>query len=140
MISFKTTDYLTEDAKNIREEVFVKEQNFQNEFDDIDNSAFHIVMYYNSKPVACCRIFEGKNDDEYTAGRIAVIKEYRGKHLGQMIMSQIEKTVKVLGGTKISLSAQVRAKGFYQAFGYKQSGEIYFDEYCEHIHMEKILC
>lgn len=139
MIKFVTTFYLTDDGKNIREEVFVKEQKFVKEFDDIDNSALHIVMYDDSKAVACCRIYMGEGKDEYIAGRIAVIKEYRGKHFGQMIMSKIDETVKMLGGTKISLSAQVRAKGFYQALGYNQSGDIYYDEYCEHIHMEKSL-
>ncbi len=137
MYSFKTTDYLSEDAKKIRSEVFVDEQHFKVEFDDTDNIAKHIVMYDNENPVACCRFFRGERDGEYIAGRIAVVKEQRGKYLGKKMLDEIENQVKQLGGKVISLSAQLRASGFYRASGYVQSGEIYFDEYCEHIHMEK---
>ena len=42
-----------------------------------------------------------------------------------------------MGADIISLSAQVRASGFYEKLGYKKHGEIYFDEYCEHIVMKK---
>ena len=140
MINFKTTKFLSDEAKTIREEVFVQEQKFVNEFDEIDNKAYHIVMYKDDTPIACCRFY--KNDkikDNYAAGRIAVRKEYRGKHLGKAILDEIENEVKRLGGTSISLSAQLRVKKFYELSGYQASGAIYFDEYCEHIHMEKIL-
>lgn len=140
MINFKTTKFLSDDAKTIREEVFVQEQKFVNEFDEIDDKAYHIVMYKDDIPIACCRFY--KNDkikNNYVAGRIAVRKEYREKHLGKAILDEIENEVKLLGGTSISLSAQLRVKKFYELSGYKASGGIYFDEYCEHIHMEKIL-
>ena len=97
-------------------------------------------MYKDDTPIACCRFY--KNDkikDNYAAGRIAVRKEYRRKHLGKAILDEIENEVKRLGGTSISLSAQLRVKKFYELSGYQASGDIYFDEYCEHIHMEKIL-
>lgn len=55
----KVYDYLTEDAKQIREKVFMQEQGFQNEFDEIDSVAVQIVMYDETEtPVATCRIFE----------------------------------------------------------------------------------
>ena len=45
-------------AKEIRQKVFVDEQGFQNEFDDIDEAATHIVMFDEDKiPIATCRIF-----------------------------------------------------------------------------------
>ncbi len=139
MLSFKTTNYLSDDAKLIRQTVFVDEQKFEVEFDAVDNRAKHIVLYDDSKPIACCRLFEGEQAGEFVAGRIAVLKEYRGNHLGAKIMAEAERIAKELGGIKVSLSAQLRASGFYKTLGYSQSGEIYFDEYCEHIHMEKKL-
>lgn len=139
MINYKTTDYLSDDAKAIREQVFIKEQKFVNEFDDTDNISLHTVMYDDKRPIACCRIYKGKSDGEYIAGRIAVIKEYRSRHLGQAMLSKIESEVRKAGGKKISVSAQLRAEKFYENSGFKPSGEVYFDEYCEHIHMEKLL-
>lgn len=135
MIDFKVTNTLSDDETFIRETVFIKEQNFKVEFDDTDEIATHIVMYLDAKPVGCCRLFNQEN--EYHIGRIAVLKPYRGKGYGEKILLQAEKVAKEKGADCIKLSAQVRASGFYEKLGYKKYGEIYFDEYCEHIAMKK---
>ena len=45
-------------AKEIRETVFVNEQGFHNEFDEIDNTAAHLVLFdENEVPIATCRVF-----------------------------------------------------------------------------------
>ena len=54
-------------------------------------------------------------------------------------MNLLEEKVKALSGEKISLFAQCRARAFYESLGYKASGDIYLDEYCPHIHMEKLI-
>ena len=135
MIDFKVTNNLSEDEKMIRETVFIEEQKFKIEFDDTDDIATHIVMYIDNNPVGCCRLF--KQDSEYHIGRIAVLKPYRGKGYGEKILLNAERVAKEKGADSISLSAQVRASGFYEKLGYKKHGEIYFDEYCEHIAMKK---
>lgn len=137
MINFKVTNTLSEDEKFIRETVFIKEQKFKIEFDDIDDIATHIVMYLDTQPVGCCRLYIQHN--EYHIGRIAVLKPYRGKGYGEKILLEAEKVAKEKGADCIKLSAQVRASGFYEKLGYKKYGEIYFDEYCEHIAMKKEL-
>lgn len=43
----KVYDYLQEDAMNIRRNVFMSEQGYKNEFDEIDDRALHIVIYNN---------------------------------------------------------------------------------------------
>ena len=135
MIIFKVTNTLSEDEKMIRETVFIEEQKFKIEFDDTDDIATHIVMYIDNKPVGCCRLY--KQEKEYHIGRIAVLKPYRGKGYCEKILLEAEKDAKKMGADSISLSAQVRASGFYEKLGYKKYGEIYFDEYCEHIAMKK---
>ena len=126
---------LIEDAKMIREKVFMEEQGFQNEFDDIDAKALHLVLYQNQQPIGCARMFE--EADAMTFGRIAVLKEYRQLHLGSLILQQLEAKAKKLGFHKVQLSAQVRASDFYFKNGYMKEGEEYLDEYCPHIHMIK---
>ena len=54
---FKTFDRLCDDAKKIRTEVFVNEQGFSVEFDEIDDVAVHIVGYDEGKPAAVCRYY-----------------------------------------------------------------------------------
>lgn len=136
---FKQFDALPPEAKLIREEVFVSEQGFQDEFDEIDQYATHLVFYDEEIPAAVCRYYPGQNPGEYIAGRIAVRKAYRQKHLGRVIMQTLDEVIAAKGGTKISLSAQLQVKTFYEKNGYAAVGEVYLDEHCPHVHMEKRL-
>lgn len=139
MIRIITTDYLSDDAKRIREEVFMEEQGFQQEFDEIDSQAVCMVCYEEEKPIACCRYFPDEESGKYVIGRLAVMREYRGRNLGRRMLNEVEANVRKLGGKKISISAQVQAEGFYEKQGYIKSGNVYLDENCKHIHMEKEL-
>lgn len=139
MIKVQITSELPQCAKDIRQEVFINEQGFINEFDDIDKRAWHLVVYDEETPLACCRFFRGDTPNEFLIGRLAVLKEHRGKQLGALMMQEAEKYIKSIGGEKLSLSAQLRVREFYEKQGFTASGETYFDEYCEHIHMEKAL-
>lgn len=138
-ITIKKFDTLPNDAKEIRKAVFVEEQGFQNEFDEIDNISTHLVCYSNDEPIATGRVFFDDKQQGYHIGRIAVIKSYRGKGIGREILEYAEKIVKEKGGNNLSLSAQERASVFYEKQGYKKVGEPYFDEYCPHIFMTKNL-
>lgn len=128
---------LNDDIIGIRTEVFIDEQGFKDEFDETDKICSHIVLYDNETPVATCRYF--KENEIYHIGRVAVIKEYRNQHLGNEIMKIAEAEILKENGKQIEVSAQVRIKDFYKKLGYKEFGEVYFDEYCEHIAMKKEL-
>ena len=45
-ISYGKADF--SDAKIVRQRVFVEEQGFENEFDEIDDFAYHLVVYQNN--------------------------------------------------------------------------------------------
>ncbi|MGN0697091.1 MAG: GNAT family N-acetyltransferase [Oscillospiraceae bacterium] len=130
---------LPEDGADIRREVFIEEQGFVGEFDDIDEKALHIVLYDNDTPAAVCRVFYSEEHEQYVIGRIAVRREYRGRHLGAEIMAAAENEIRRLGGHRAGLSSQVQAMGFYEKLGYHPLGEQYMDEHCPHIRMEKEL-
>ena len=139
MIHGKFYRTLPKEAMFIREEVFMKEQGFENEFDDTDHIAVHYVLFDDDAPIGCCRYFPDKEPDCYLIGRIAILSAYREKHLGAYLLAEAEKQVKKDGGIKLALSAQLRVKDFYIKQGYTPMGDIYMDEHCEHIHMEKML-
>ena len=130
---------LPEDAKQIREEVFVKEQGFRNEFDDIDARAMHLVLYDDELPVATCRLFSDDLPGDYVVGRIAVIKEYRGKNIGTYLLKAAEEEIRKMGGKRIIVHAQSRVKNFYEKQGYYSLGKNDFDEDCPHVWMAKEL-
>lgn len=127
-------------AKMIRTSVFIEEQGFQNEFDQQDHTSWHFVFYQNGEPFGCARIFKtSQKPNRITLGRVAILKEYRGLHLGIDMLSAIEKEVKKMNMQIIELSAQVRVQPFYEKAGFQAIGETYMDEHCPHIHMEKKL-
>ncbi len=123
----------------VRNTVFVEEQGFQNELDETDNIAWHLLISDGDKPVAAARLFTEDGGVTYHLGRMAVLKEYRGRHLGAMAMDVLEEKTRALGGMLITLSAQCRASGFYEKVGYAQTDDFHLDEGCPHVTMEKYL-
>lgn len=127
------------EAAAIRQEVFVEEQGFHNEFDDIDPIAVHLLVLEGENPVAVGRTFPDETGKIWHLGRICVRKPWRGCHLGRKVMEGLEAAAKERGAEKLVLSAQVQAKGFYEKLGYRPYGEEYLDEFCPHIAMEKTI-
>jgi predicted GNAT family N-acyltransferase len=135
----KEFNYLPEEARKIRSEVFVKEQGFVEEFDEIDGIAKNIVLYEKEQPISTCRIYFNSEKQSFVIGRIAVIKELRRKNIGSKMINVAEETIKRDGGKSVMLSAQVRVAEFYEKQGYKKQGKTYLDEDCPHIWMKKNL-
>lgn len=123
---------------DVRRWVFMEEQGFQNEFDHIDDIAYHAVVFDKDLPIATGRIFvaEGDPPERYHFGRIAVVKEYRGQGLGRTVMDALMDQAIKLGGKTGVLSAQTQAEGFYRTLGFVSFGPVYNDEHCPHIDME----
>ena len=126
---------LPQGAKDIRIGVFMKEQGFENEFDDIDDMSHHIVVFDDEKPIGTCRFF--LENAHYIIGRVAVLKEYRNQHIGKLLLESAEKEIKNLNGDLIVVHAQVRVSPFYEKQGYIQFGQIDDDEGVPHMWMKK---
>ena len=126
------------EASEIRKAVFIDEQGFQSEFDEIDNEAVHIVFFDESDvPVATCRVFWNEEKNAYTLGRLAVTKKCRGKGIGSAVVKEAERYVHRMGGTDIILHAQCTAADFYRKLGFTEFGEIEEEQGCPHIWMRK---
>lgn len=135
----KSYNSLPDEAKQIRIAVFVEEQGFVEEFDSDDKISTHLVMLDGDKPVATGRFYFDNARQEYLIGRLAVMKEYRGRGLGGEIVREAERLIKERGACSVSLHSQCRAQGFYEGLGYEAFGESDFDEDCPHQWMRKVL-
>ncbi len=140
-MKYRVYDYLTAEEANLRVDVFVKEQQFSVEFDELDepNRALHMVFYEDGKCAAVCRAYADEDPECWHIGRIVVRKDIRGGGRGREVVTAAEEECRRRGARTVSLSAQCRAKGFYESCGYSAEGDVYFDEYCEHIKMTKTL-
>lgn len=140
-MDYKIFTNIPDDAKHIRYTVFIDEQGFDKEIDeyDDDNKARHIVMYDGENAIATARAFE-EAPNTYHIGRVAVLKEHRGKGYGREVLTHLENDLKNnAGAKKVTISAQLHAKGFYEAIGYTVIGDVYLEEGKEHIWCEKAL-
>ncbi|MGR0305342.1 GNAT family N-acetyltransferase [Acinetobacter beijerinckii] len=127
-------DQLHQDAKFIREQVFIIEQNIseQDEWDDQDLIAQHFVVYDHDQPIATARLLQNNS-----VGRVAVLKPYRGQGIGHLIMLEIITYARQQSRQVLQLSSQVHAISFYEKLGFKVQGNQY-DE-CEIPHIEMII-
>lgn len=139
MIQMHMQQGLSQDARIIRQEVFVEEQGFHHEFDEIDSRAWHLVLYENGQAAGCCRLFSSDQPEVYILGRLAVRKSCRSRQDGERLVREAEAWLRGRQVKRLALSAQVRVRPFYEKLGFTASGDEYLDEYCPHIHMEKEL-
>ena len=129
-MEIKYYDELPQEAVDIRNEVFVEEQGFLEEFDTADKTAIHIVGFVNGKGVATARVI--LVDNKYFIGRIAVRKAFRGRGYGLIIVKAAEEAIKKIGASLIYIHSQTRAVGFYQKLGYCLAGVSDVEEGCPH--------
>ncbi len=123
-------------AVDIRNEVFVKEQGFVEEFDSDDKRAIHLVGFIKDRSAATARILEN-SDGTFLIGRIAVRKKYRKQGLGAEIIKEAEKIIFEKGGRRIYIHSQCQAMAFYEKQGYSPIGEMDYEEDCPHQMMIK---
>lgn len=123
----------------IREEVFVKEQKVpvELEMDEYDEIAYHVVVFENNMPVATGRLLEG--DKYFKVGRVAVLRDHRGKGYGNLVMESMIKKAAELGAREVHLHAQLHAKKFYENLGFESFGDIFHEAEIEHISMKRII-
>lgn len=124
------------DAFSIRRKVFIEEQKVPEEIemDGMDAYAIHAVAYTGEKAVATGRIiYDG---DVYKIGRIAVLKEERGKDYGDFIVRMLLDKAFLHGAKEVILGAQLPAVGFYAKIGFESYGEPYWEAGIEHIPMK----
>ncbi|MGG3799496.1 GNAT family N-acetyltransferase [Metabacillus fastidiosus] len=138
-IKIVTTDKQLEDAFNIRKIVFVEEQKVpvEEEIDQFENEADHLVLYDGEKPVGAARF---RVVDEYgKLERICILKDYRNKGAGSLLMEYLENIASQKGLNKLKLNAQTKAVPFYERSGYKTVSELFMDAGIPHVTMTKII-
>lgn len=138
-MEIRVYEELPEAAIAIRTAVFMEEQGFVNELDEIDHIAVHFVMYEDKIPVAACRVFRSQEKDSYVLGRLAVMKSCRSRGSGAAMIARAEQYVRERGGKSLALHSQCRAVDFYWKQGFMERGPIEEDEGCPHIWMYKEL-
>ena len=126
-------------ALELRHAVFVVEQRvpLEEEVDEHDESALHLVAVEDDRVVATCRIVM----KEATAklGRVAVAASARRRGIASRLIDASEEHARALGAERIALAAQTGALTLYERAGYTPYGDRFPDAGIEHLMMEKRL-
>ncbi len=119
--------------REVRQVVFVEEQAVSPDFewDELDASAIHLLALFDNQPIACLRII-----DCHKIGRMAVLKEWRGRGLGAALLQEAIKICKAHGSKSMHLSAQTHAIEFYRKAGFKITSVEYCDVQIPHVDMQ----
>lgn len=128
------------DLLQLRAEVFIVEQNcVYQDIDGKDGKALHLIGDNNGEIVAYARLFKPKDYfEEASIGRVVVKETYRDKKLGHILMREaIDAIQSHFSATKITISAQLYLKKFYESHGFATIGEMYLEDDIPHIEMRK---
>jgi predicted GNAT family N-acyltransferase len=123
-------------ASPIRFEVFVREQRVPAdiELDDQDAVSLHAIGLVAEEAVATGRLLPDGH-----IGRMAVLKQWRGRGIGGAILARLIDAARRRGDREVALSAQVHAVGFYRAHGFRPVGEAYREAGIDHQAMVRTL-
>lgn len=116
---------MREHASAIRHEVFIAEQNIpvELEWDEWDVQSLHAVAFDEAGlAVGTARLLPDNH-----IGRMAVLKEKRGKGIGGRLLQSAMEVARQRGASEVVLNAQLAAVPFYRRHGFMEEGEIFDD-------------
>lgn len=116
----------------IREKVFIEEQGVDPsiERDALDKDCYHVLVFEDNTAVGTGRIIY--KDGVPLIGRIAVLREHRGKKYGDLIVRKLVDYCFRHGDPKVEVHAQIQVLPFYEGIGFVPFGDVYLEADIEH--------
>lgn len=157
-VSVVTTPEEMAETLAVRRAVFVEEQRVpeDEEIDRYDGDpatvgdAVHVLGRLDGRAVAAARLLldmagEGSASGGDGApgrfphiGRVAVLREERGRYWGVRVMEALRGEARARGYPGVTLAAQEYAVGFYAKLGYVARGSVFLDAGIEHRWMDLV--
>ena len=133
------TDWATTGSaiRAIRETVFIHEQGVpvELEWDGLDSSCAHVLAWNDlGETIGTARM-----QPNGTIGRMAVLKDWRGRGVGRALLQTLLDLAVRQGLPRVTLSAQTHALGFYERAGFHVVGKPFMDAGIPHRKMVKEL-
>lgn len=137
IVSYSINDRpdLAKQANQIRQKVFVEEQNVDPalEYDEYESTAIHYLLSVEGVPVATARWRETSKGIKLE--RFATLSSHRNKGLGAFLLEDILSDI-LPTDKKIYLHSQLKAIPFYKRHGFVIIGEQFTEADIEHFEME----
>lgn len=121
--------------KAIRKTVFVDEQGVPEdlEWDGLDEQAYHVMAFApDGQPIGTGRLLQDGH-----IGRVAVLKEWRGKGVGRALLDMLLVISNKMGYEEVKLHAQTRVLDFYLRKGFVAQGQEFMEAGIPHVLMTR---
>jgi predicted GNAT family N-acyltransferase len=109
--------------RSVRETVFIDEQAIPEalEWDDDDARSVHTLAEdHEGRAIGCARLLPDGH-----IGRVAVLREWRGRGVGDALMRSLLEVARGHGQRRVVLHSQTHACAFYRRHGFVASGAVY---------------
>jgi predicted GNAT family N-acyltransferase len=119
----------------IRTRVFVQEQGVpvDLEWDGLDEHAYHVIAFAaDGTPIGTGRLLQDAH-----IGRMAVVKEWRGRGVGSALLDMLLVVANKMGYDEVRLHAQTRVRNFYLQKGFAAHGEEFIEAGIPHVAMAR---
>lgn len=129
---------LAEQARHVRETVFVGEQGVPREIemDEHDDVSRHAV----ARDAEAGAIGTGRLLPDGHIGRMAVLADWRGKGVGRALLERLLEEAGSRNMRHLALHAQTQASGFYRRFGFVEEGPEFMEAGIPHRTMVRSTC
>ena len=146
-----------EACRAVREQVFIVEQAVprEDEWDNLDAASRHVLARDDAgNPIGTGRLVPPRiathagtvresdssgYDSAAMIGRMAVLRDWRGRHVGEAIMHLLIEQARALGYRELEMHAQTHALPFYERFGFVKYGDEFEECAIRHFHMRRTL-
>ena len=120
----------------IRDEVFVREQAVpvELEWDEFDPVSQHVLAFAGAQAIGTGRLLPDGH-----IGRMAVLRDWRGKGVGSALLIALMDVARTRGMASIELNAQVHAVAFYERHGFHGEGGEFLEAGIPHRRMRRDL-
>ena len=127
--------YGLKDEFKIRKEVFIEEQGIDErlERDGLDKDCLHVLVFDDDIAVGTGRVVD--TDKGPLIGRVAVLKDYRGKQYGDLILRKLVDLCFRQCEKIVYVHSQLTVIKFYQGVGFESTGQVFLENGIEHISM-----
>ena len=123
--------------RRVRYDVFVAEQRIPEvlECDAADARSVHALAEdEGGTAIGCARLL-----DDGHIGRVAVLREWRGRGVGTALMQRLIEKARARGDSRAIVNAQVAAIPFYERHGFVVTGDAFEEAGIAHRVMERLL-
>lgn len=129
-----TTEEELNQCFEVRKKVFMDECGYQEEFDEMDSSSYHLLFLDDETPIGTARLFFYEN--AWHIGRICVLPEYRKQGIATFLIKEaLYKAQELKKNSPVFLAVPVSLQTFCEKLGFSVTGQTWQDEKQQYITM-----